>query len=152
MQISGIVQLDLFSPLAWNSTAPSLSAANPQVWIQISLCGSQLRPIPSCFFRDWIASELAVHEECDFVNVFLSSESSCSFGLADKIPCVLHASVEILEFSRFACLLGHMFCGFREVESVFCQIGKRHARRYVSCCIFLLQNLTLASVQHQLVL
>ena len=74
----------------WRGTPLLLLSAlsNSEVWIQMSLCGSQSDQIPSFFFfRDWIASEIAVHEECDFVNVFLSSESYCSSGLPDKIPC-----------------------------------------------------------------
>ena len=34
------------------------------------------------FARDWIASEVAVHEDCDLVNMFLSSNSQRRFGLS----------------------------------------------------------------------
>ena len=52
--------------------------------IQISQCGYQSEPpVPSYFFsRDWIASEVAVHEDCDLVNMFLSSNSQRRFGLS----------------------------------------------------------------------
>ena len=36
--------------------------------------------------------------------------------------------------------LSQRFCGFRKVKSAFGQIGKRHARRSVSCCMFFPQN------------
>ena len=39
--------------------------------------------------RDWVAIEIVVHEDCEFVNVVLSSESYCSFG--SRQDTLLHA-------------------------------------------------------------
>ena len=36
--------------------------------------------------RDWVASKVAVHEDCDLVNMFLSSISQRCFGLSHQIP------------------------------------------------------------------
>ena len=55
--------------------------------IQISECGytdlshQSRRVLP----RDWVASKVAVHEDCDLVNMFLSSESQRCFGLSHQI-------------------------------------------------------------------
>ena len=38
------------------------------------------------FPRDWVASKVAVHEDCDFVHIFLSSKSQRCFGLSHQIP------------------------------------------------------------------
>ena len=35
--------------------------------------------------RDWVASKVAVHEDCDLVNMFLSSISQRCFGLSHQI-------------------------------------------------------------------
>ena len=43
--------------------------------------------------RDWVAREIAVHEDFDFVSVFLSSESCCICWVS-RPNTVLHASVE----------------------------------------------------------
>ena len=40
---------------------------------------------------DWVASKVAVHEDCDLVNLFLSSISQRCFGLSHQIPR-LHVS------------------------------------------------------------
>ena len=42
----------------------------------------QSRALP----RDWVASKAAVHEDCDLVNMFLSSKSQRCFGLSHQIP------------------------------------------------------------------
>ena len=42
-------------------------------------------PIPKCFSRGWIESEIAVHEDNDVINMFLSSKSQCSFGFPNQI-------------------------------------------------------------------
>ena len=36
--------------------------------------------------RDWVASKVTDHEDCDLVNMFLSSTSQCCFGLSHLIP------------------------------------------------------------------
>ena len=59
--------------------------------------GSQsARPIPSCFFSPHTLSTKTVM----FVNVFLSSESYCSSGFTDHIPCCTLQWNKV-EFSRF---------------------------------------------------
>ena len=57
--------------------------SSSEEWIKISQCDCQSEP-PRAFSRDWIASEIAVHESCDFVNVFFSSKSQCSFGFPTR--------------------------------------------------------------------
>ena len=79
--VSRIVQLDLLSSLRRNPLLQRSGLSSSEEWIEISQCEFQSEsPIPQCFFsRDWIASEIAVHDDCDFVNEFLS-KSQCSFG------------------------------------------------------------------------
>ena len=36
--------------------------------------------------RDWVASKVALHEDCDLVNMFLSSKPQRCFGLSHQIP------------------------------------------------------------------
>ena len=44
------------------------------------------------FPRDWVASKVAVHEDCDLVNMFLSSKSQRRFGLSQP-DIALHVTM-----------------------------------------------------------
>ena len=58
--------------------------------------------------RDWVASKIAVHEDCDLVNMFLSSISQRCFGLSHQIPRCMFQRDKV-EFTRLAHSLGRMF-------------------------------------------
>ena len=93
-------------------------------------------PIQSCFSQDWNASEIAVHEDCDFVNVFLSSNSQCGFGFPNQIPrCTLQMNNVDLRSSVI--LWAKCFAISAKSNLSW---AKSHARRSVSCYIFILQN------------
>ena len=51
--------------------------------------------------RDWVASKVAVHEDCDLVNMFLSSISQRCFGLSQQIPRYTFQRNRV-EFTRLA--------------------------------------------------
>ena len=97
------------------------------------------------FLETGVPSEIAVHEDCDFVNVFLSSESYCRFVFPEKIPCCIHQR-NTTKLSCFAHPLGQICCCFRQVLSVLGKVIKSRASRSVSCCISSLQNWTHSSV------
>ena len=66
--------------------------------------------------RDWVASKVAVHEDCDLVNMFLSSTSKRCFGLFHQIAA---ARVNgLVEFTNLAHSLGQMFRCFSKIQSV----------------------------------
>ena len=79
--------------------------SSSEALIQISQCGHQSRrALP----RDWVASEVAVHEDCDLVNMFLSSKSQRCFGLSHQIPrCTFRR--DNVEFTRLAHSLAKCF-------------------------------------------
>ena len=52
--------------------------------IQISQCGYR-SDLSRALRRDCVPSKVAVHEDCDLVNMFLSSESQRCFGLSHQI-------------------------------------------------------------------
>ena len=61
-------------------------------------CG--YRSIPSSSFRDLVTRKVAVHEDYDLVNMFLSSESQRCFGLSHEIPRCMFQRDKV-EFTRF---------------------------------------------------
>ena len=66
------------------------------------------------FSRDWIAGEIAVHEDSGSINVFLSSKSQCSFGFPNQISrCTFQRNK--VEFTRFTRSLDQMLRGFCKV-------------------------------------
>ena len=77
-------------------------------------CGSRFHCMIPCLrrqyrrtvSRDRVVSEIAVHEDCHFVNVFLSSKSYCSFEFPNKIPC---CTLQWNEVEKF--LAVHLFSG-----------------------------------------
>ena len=54
-----------------------------QMSVSFCLCTSGGRALS----RDWVATDIAVHQGCDVDNVFFSSKSYCSFVLPDQMPC-----------------------------------------------------------------
>ena len=114
--ISGIVQLDLLLPLRKTPLLQRSMLSSFEALIQISRYG--YRPaLP----RDWVASKVAVHEECDLVNMFLSSKSQRCFGLSHQIPrCTFQR--DKVEFTRLAHSLGLMFRCFSKIQSVLGQV------------------------------
>ena len=71
--------------------------------------------------RDWVASKVAVHEDCDLVNMFLSSKSQRCFKLSHQISrCTLHW--DKAEITRLAHSLGQMFRSFSKIQSVLGQV------------------------------
>ena len=62
------------------------------------------------FLEDWVASKVAVHEDCDLVNMFLSSQSQRRFGLSHQISRCTFQWNEI-EFTRFTLSLGQICLG-----------------------------------------
>ena len=49
--------------------------------------------------RDWVASKVAVHEDCDLVNMFLSSKFQRCIEHSHQIPCCTFQKDKI-EFTR----------------------------------------------------
>ena len=126
--ISKIVQLAPFSPLRKAPLFQRPDLLSFEVWILLSQCGYlSEQPVPSCFSRDWIFREIAVYEDCDLVDMFLSSGSQCSSGF----------------LTRFTHSLDQMLCCFCKIQSVLGQTRKSHACRSVSRCMFFNQNLIL---------
>ena len=81
LKISGLIQLGLFSPLRKTPPLQRSRLSSSEAWIQIPQCGYQSEPPPlSHLPRDWVASKVAVHEDCDLVSMFLSSKSQRRFG------------------------------------------------------------------------
>ena len=74
--------------------------------------------------------------------MFWSSESFCSFGFPNQIPCCTLQWNKV-KFSRFSHSLGQMLRGFRKVQSVLGQMWKSHTRRCVSGCMFSLFRIEL---------
>ena len=65
--------------------------------------------------RDWFASTVAVHEDCDLVNMFLSSISQRYFGLSHQISrCTFQR--DKVELTRLAHSLGQMFRCFSKIQ------------------------------------
>ena len=86
--ISGIVQLDLLSPLRKTPLLQRSMLSSSEASIQISKCGYRSEPpIPSCS-----SSKLGRQQSrcprrlCDLVNMFLSSISQRYLGLSYQIP------------------------------------------------------------------
>ena len=73
--------------------------------------------------RDWVASKVAVHEDCDLVNMFLSSISRRYFGLSHQTPCCTFQR-DTIEFARLTHSLGQMFRCFSKIQSVLGQVMK----------------------------
>ena len=71
--------------------------------------------------RDWVASTVAVHEDTDLVNMFLSSKSQDRFGLSHQIlRCTFQWNK--VEFTRLAHSLGQLFRCFSKIQSVLGQV------------------------------
>ena len=71
--------------------------------------------------RDWVASKVAVHEDCGLVNMFLSSKSQRCFGLSHQISrCTFQR--DKVEFARLTHSLGQMFRCFSKIQSVLGQV------------------------------
>ena len=82
--------------------------------------------------RDWVSSKVAVHEDCNLVNMFLSSISQRCFGLSHQISrCTFQR--DKVDFTKLAHSLGQMFRCFSKIQSVLGQVRKSHASRSVSC-------------------
>ena len=63
--------------------------------------------------RDCVASKVAVHEDCDLVNMFLSSISQRCFGLSHQISrCTFHR--DKVEFTRLTHSLGQNVSLFQQ--------------------------------------
>ena len=71
--------------------------------------------------RDWVASKVAVHGDCDLVNMFLSSKSQRCFGLSHQISrCTFQR--DKVEFTRLAHSLSQVFRCFSKIQSVLGQL------------------------------
>ena len=117
-QISGIVQLDLLSPLRKTPLLRRSMQSSSETLIQISQCGSRSEPNPP---RDWVARKVAVHEDCDLVNMLLSSTSQRCCGLSHQISrCTFQR--DKVKFTRLAHSLGQMFRCFSKIQSVLGQV------------------------------
>ena len=82
------------------------------------------------FSRDWVASKVAVHEDCDFVHMFLSSKSQRCLGLSHQIPC-LTFQWDKIEFASLARSLGQMFRCFSKTNLSWARYESlMHADRY----------------------
>ena len=87
-QISGIVQLDLLSPLRKTPPLQRSMLSSSEALIQISQYGYRSAlPIPSWLYR--VASKVTAHEDCDLLNM-VRYLSGC-FG-AFPPDTALHAS------------------------------------------------------------
>ena len=113
-KISGTVQLDLLSPFRKTPPLQRSMLSSSDALIQISECGYRSEP-PIALPRDWVASKVAVHEDCDLVNMFPSSKSQRCFGLSHQIPrCTIQR--DKVEFTRLAHSLGQMFRSFSQIQ------------------------------------
>ena len=56
--------------------------------------------------RDWVASKVAVHEDCDLVNMFLSSISQRCFVLSHQIPRCTFSGPNVSLFQQDPICLG----------------------------------------------
>ena len=84
----------------------------------------------STFSGDWIASEIAVHEDCDHVKVFLSSKSQCKFWFPNQMSrCTFQR--RIVDFTDS---LGQMLCAFCKI--LIC-LGPNMTVSYTQICIVL---------------
>ena len=64
--------------------------------------------------RDWVASKVADHEDCDLVNMFLSSIYQRCFGLSQQIPrCTFQR--DTVKFTRLPHPLDQMFRCFSQI-------------------------------------
>ena len=129
-KISGLIRLDLLSPLRRTPLLPRPRLSSSEVWIQISQCGYQSEPpVPSYFF-----SRLGrQRNRCP--RVFLSTKSYCTLGFPHQISrCTVSMGQSRLHEARsfFGRVLG--------------RIEKSHARGSVSCCIFSIQIRTPSSI------
>ena len=93
--ISWIVQLDLLSPLLRNPLLKRSKLSSSEASIQISQCGYQSEPpVPSSSSsRLGRPGKVAGHEDCDLVNLFLSSKISVLLW-AFPPATALHVSVK----------------------------------------------------------
>ena len=106
-------QLVLLSPLRRTTLLQRSRLSSPEVWIKISQCDSPSQlPIPQYFSRDWMTK--SVHEGVDFVNVFLSSKSQCSFRFPNQVSRYTLQRTKI-ECTRFTHSLGQILLGFCKI-------------------------------------
>ena len=102
-----IVQLDLLSP-SLRKTPPlqrsMLSSTEASIRfhsVVTNLSHQSRRALP----RDKVASKVAVHEDCDLVNMFLSPKSQRRFGVSHQISrCTFQR--DKVEFTRLALRIG----------------------------------------------
>ena len=120
---SRIIQFDLLSPL--RKTSASFHAQCCQALkrrsrfhsVVTSLSHQSRRALPG----DCVSSKAAVREDCDLVNIFLSSISQRCFGLSHQISrCTFQ--LDKVEFTKFTHSLGQMFCCFSKIQSVLGQV------------------------------
>ena len=85
--------------------------------IQISQCGYRSEPpVPSCS-SSRLGRKVAVHKDCDVVNMFLSSTSQRRVGLPHQISrCTFQR--DRVEFTRLAHSLGQVFRCFSRTQPV----------------------------------
>ena len=86
-------------------------------------CSRVFAPISYWVFLEmhWTSTQVAVHEDCDLVNMFLSSKSHRRFGFPNQIPRCTFQRNEV-KFMRLAHSLGQMFRCFSKIQSVLGQV------------------------------
>ena len=99
------------------------------------------------FLETGSGSEIAVHEDTDRVNMFLSSKSQCRSGFPNQISrCAFHRN-------KKSNARGSRFCSARcfavsaRSNPSWVKYEKSQAHGSVSCCFIFLQNPS--CVQHQ---
>ena len=89
--------------------------------------------------RYWVASEIAVHEDCDFVNVFVSSKSYCSFESQSLISLGPDMKVSFTQI----CIVWHPRSS--ELDSFFCLTPTCVVVVYFTVLVFALHRDSLMS-------
>ena len=102
------------------------------------------------FSRDWITCEIAVYEDCNLVDLFLSSETQLQLEVSQ--PNVALRFSGMRSNSRGSLILWANCFAVATSNLSWAKYEIYHTCRSVACCIFPLQNLTLPTIQHYLVL